>query len=85
MNSNRNNRRNIWLLSDSQKSSTFDTSLFGFIKGKKGKGRFSFSLFANRAVWQTRFYNGRENSSCSMILQSINRRKTTSESTIKLF
>lgn len=38
---------------DSQKSSTFDND--GFIKGKKGKGRFSFSLFANRAVWQTRF------------------------------
>lgn len=38
---------------DSQKSSTFDNE--GFIKGKKGKGRFSFSLFANRAVWQTRF------------------------------
>ncbi len=38
---------------DSQKSSTFDND--GFIKGKKGKGRFSFSLFANKAVWQTRF------------------------------
>jgi hypothetical protein len=38
---------------DSQKVSTFDKD--GFIKGKKGKGRFSFSLFANKAVWQTKF------------------------------
>lgn len=38
---------------DSQKKSTFDND--GFIKGKKGKGRFSFSLFANKAIWQTKF------------------------------
>lgn len=38
---------------DSQKKSTFDND--GFIKGKKGKGRFSFSLFANRAIWQTKY------------------------------
>src|SRR5690606_26090938 len=38
---------------DSQKKSTFDND--GFIKGKKGKGRFSFSLFANHAIWQTKY------------------------------
>lgn len=33
---------------DSQKSQSFSSE--GFIKGKKGKGRFSFSLFSNSAI-----------------------------------
>lgn len=36
---------------DSQKQSTFDSE--GYIKGKIGKGRFSFSLFALNAKWDT--------------------------------
>lgn len=27
----------------------------GFVKGKKGKGRYSFSMFCNQAVWNTTF------------------------------
>lgn len=38
---------------DSQKTSTFTKD--GFIKGKKGKGRFAFSLFANKAIWKTKY------------------------------
>lgn len=38
---------------DSQKSLTFDQS--SFIKGKKGKGRFSFGIFCNEAIWETVF------------------------------
>jgi DNA topoisomerase VI subunit B len=38
---------------DSHKKSSFDKD--GFVKGKMGKGRFSFSQFANRAIWKTRF------------------------------
>ena len=38
---------------DSNKQTTYDND--GFVKGKMGKGRFSFSLFANKAIWQTRF------------------------------
>lgn len=36
---------------DSHKTSSYNTE--GFIKGKKGKGRFSFSLFCNNAIWET--------------------------------
>lgn len=43
---------------DSHKKSSFDKD--GFVKGKMGKGRFSFSQFANRAIWKTRF-NTNEN------------------------
>ena len=38
---------------DSNKASSFDKE--GFIKGKKGKGRFAFSTFCNKAVWHTVF------------------------------
>jgi len=38
---------------DSQKSQSFSSS--GFIKGKKGKGRYSFGLFCNSANWETTF------------------------------
>ena len=38
---------------DSQKKNTFSKT--GFIKGKKGKGRYSFTTFANHAVWTTVF------------------------------
>ena len=38
---------------DSQKKDTFNKD--GFVKGKMGKGRYSFSLFANKAIWQTRY------------------------------
>lgn len=38
---------------DSQKSLTFDQN--SFIKGKKGKGRFSFGIFCNEATWETVF------------------------------
>jgi len=43
---------------DSQKQSTFDSE--GFIKGKIGKGRFSFSLFSFNAKWDT-IYRTKEN------------------------
>lgn len=43
---------------DSHKKATFDKD--GFVKGKMGKGRFSFSLFAGQAIWQTKY---KENSS----------------------
>lgn len=38
---------------DSQKTQTFDQN--GFIKGKAGKGRFSFTTFCNKAIWETTF------------------------------
>ncbi|WP_408046458.1 ATP-binding protein [Tenacibaculum crassostreae] len=38
---------------DSQKMFTFSKT--GFIKGKKGKGRYSFTTFANEAKWDTVF------------------------------
>ena len=38
---------------DSQKAKTFSRT--GFVKGKKGKGRFSFTTFARNAVWDTVF------------------------------
>lgn len=38
---------------DSKKKQTFSKT--GFIKGKKGKGRYSFTTFANQAVWTTVF------------------------------
>ncbi len=38
---------------DSQKTKTFAKT--GFVKGKKGKGRFSFTTFAQTAVWETVF------------------------------
>jgi len=38
---------------DSQKTKTFDQN--GFVKGKAGKGRFSFTNFCNKAVWETTF------------------------------
>ena len=43
---------------DSQKMTTFEKD--GFVKGKKGKGRYAFSLFANTAIWETR-YRTKEN------------------------
>jgi len=38
---------------DSKKTHTFSKT--GFIKGKKGKGRYSFTTFANQAKWNTVF------------------------------
>lgn len=36
---------------DSNKTSSYNVD--GFVKGKKGKGRYSFSLFCNSAIWET--------------------------------
>jgi hypothetical protein len=38
---------------DSQKITTYEND--GFVKGRKGKGRFAFNMFANKAIWETRF------------------------------
>lgn len=38
---------------DSQKSNTFNKE--GFVKGKKGKGRYSFQQFSGKAIWNTTF------------------------------
>ncbi|WP_423147901.1 ATP-binding protein [Rubrolithibacter danxiaensis] len=38
---------------DSQKRDSFNKD--GFVKGKKGKGRYAFSTFANRCTWSTTF------------------------------
>jgi len=38
---------------DSQKVTSFEKD--GYVKGKKGKGRFSFNIFANKAIWETRY------------------------------
>jgi len=38
---------------DSQKTKTFDQN--GFVKGKAGKGRFSFTNFCNKSIWETTF------------------------------
>ncbi|SFW23768.1 Histidine kinase-, DNA gyrase B-, and HSP90-like ATPase [Sinomicrobium oceani] len=38
---------------DSHKTKTFDQNKF--VKGKAGKGRFSFTTFCNKAVWETTF------------------------------
>jgi len=38
---------------DSQKSNSYSNT--GFIKGKKGKGRYSFTSFCNKAIWKTIF------------------------------
>ncbi|MCT4697623.1 ATP-binding protein [Tenacibaculum haliotis] len=38
---------------DSQKRTTFNKD--GFVKGKKGKGRFSFQQFSDKAIWNTTF------------------------------
>jgi len=38
---------------DSQKIQTFNKD--GFVKGKKGKGRYSFGYFSNKAIWDTVF------------------------------
>lgn len=38
---------------DSQKIQTFNKD--GFVKGKKGKGRYSFGHFSNKAIWNTVF------------------------------
>lgn len=40
---------------DSHKNNSFNKD--GFVKGKKGKGRYSFSLFCNKAVWKTTYKN----------------------------
>lgn len=40
---------------DSMKANSFDQN--GFIKGKAGKGRFSFTNFCNQAVWETTYEN----------------------------
>lgn len=34
----------------------------GFVKGKKGKGRYSFSVFCDRAVWDTTFLSEKQDS-----------------------
>lgn len=44
---------------DSQKASSFNTD--GFVKGKKGKGRYSFRLFCNKAIWSTCYKDDKEN------------------------
>ncbi|MAP55284.1 ATP-binding protein [Altibacter sp.] len=44
---------------DSQKTKTFDQN--GFIKGKAGKGRFSFTNFCNKAIWETTFKSDQSN------------------------
>jgi hypothetical protein len=38
---------------DSQKKNTFNKD--GFVKGKKGKGRYSFQQFSSKAIWNTTF------------------------------
>jgi DNA topoisomerase VI subunit B len=38
---------------DSQKRNTFNND--GFVKGKKGKGRYSFQQFSGKAIWNTTF------------------------------
>lgn len=38
---------------DSQKRNTFNRD--GFVKGKKGKGRYSFQQFSSKAIWNTTF------------------------------
>jgi hypothetical protein len=43
---------------DSQKTKTFDQN--GFVKGKAGKGRFSFTNFCNNAIWETTFKSDKE-------------------------
>lgn len=43
---------------DSQKKRTFQRTLN--TRGKKGKGRFSFIAFANKALWRTRYLNDNE-------------------------
>ena len=40
---------------DSKKTKTFDKN--GFVKGKAGKGRYSFTAFCNFATWETTFKN----------------------------
>lgn len=40
---------------DSQKEQSFSTT--GFVKGKKGKGRYSFTNFCHKAIWNTTFHN----------------------------
>ncbi|WP_243349366.1 ATP-binding protein [Parabacteroides sp. FAFU027] len=44
---------------DSQKSQTFNKD--GFVKGKKGKGRFSFGHFSNKAIWNTVYKTENDN------------------------
>lgn len=44
---------------DSKKNHTFSKT--GFIKGKKGKGRYSFTTFANQARWSTIFTDKNKN------------------------
>lgn len=51
---------------DSQK--TFTYSKTGFIKGKKGKGRYSFTNFANEAKWNTIFEKEGKNFQYSIII-----------------
>lgn len=38
---------------DSQKTASYDRE--GFIKGKKGKGRYAFNILASNCIWHTRF------------------------------
>jgi hypothetical protein len=44
---------------DSEKKNTFSKT--GFIKGKKGKGRYSFTTFANQSIWTTVFNKNDKN------------------------
>ena len=43
---------------DSQKIQRFSQD--GFVKGKKGRGRYSFRIFANEAIWSTCFKTDKE-------------------------
>lgn len=43
---------------DSQKIQRFNQD--GFVKGKKGRGRYSFRIFANEAIWSTCFKTDKE-------------------------
>lgn len=51
---------------DSQKAFTFSKT--GFIKGKKGKGRYSFTTFANESQWDTVFNQDDKNFQYSIII-----------------
>lgn len=66
---------------DSQKTNTFNQE--GFVKGKKGKGRFSFKLFANKATWKTVCKENNNFLSYDIHIESSKLQNfTTSESTI---
>lgn len=43
----------------SKKMNSFSNT--GFVKGKKGKGRFSFTSFCNKAIWETTYESSDDN------------------------